>query len=287
MIKFGPSGNSDSFYRDGRKNTFEAPQWLSEKGLNAYEYSFGRGINVSDETARKIGEKCKEFGVELSVHAPYYVNLANPDDEMAKKSFGYIVNSAKKLMQFGGNRVVFHPASVGKATREQAVKLTMQRMYALRDEIYKNNLQHLTFCPEVMGKINQIGDLEEVLNFCTIDPCFVPTIDFGHLNARTHGLLKTQKDFEQAIEKSIEIIGFEKTAKIHIHFSKIEYSNGGEVKHLTFHDQAYGPNFENLAPVLVKYKLEPVVICESDGTQAEDALYMKTIYQNLLEKTND
>ena len=206
MIKFGPSGNSDSFYRDGRKNTFEAPQWLSEKGLNAYEYSFGRGINVSDETARKIGEKCKEFGVELSVHAPYYVNLANPDDEMAKKSFGYIVNSAKKLMQFGGNRVIFHPASVGKATREQAVKLTMQRMYALRDEIYKNNLQHLTFCPEVMGKINQIGDLEEVLNFCTIDPCFVPTIDFGHLNARTHGLLKTQKDFEQAIEKSIEII---------------------------------------------------------------------------------
>ncbi|MBO5773102.1 MAG: endonuclease IV, partial [Clostridia bacterium] len=157
-----------------------------------------------------------------------------------------------------------------------------ERMYLLRDEIYKHNLQHLTFCPEVMGKINQIGDLIEVLQFCTIDPCFIPTIDFGHLNARTHGMLKTEKDFEEVIERTIETIGFEKASRLHVHFSKIEYSKGGEVKHLTFEDQEYGPKFENFVPVLAKYKLSPVVICESDGTQAEDALYMKQLYQNYI-----
>ena len=88
MIKFGPSGNCESFYADGLKHSYQAAEWLSKKGLNAYEYSFGKGILLSDEMAAKIGEEMKKYGITISLHAPYFINFANPDDEMVEKSYG-------------------------------------------------------------------------------------------------------------------------------------------------------------------------------------------------------
>ncbi len=284
MIKFGPSGNSNSFYQQGFKRTFDAPKWIAEKGLNAFEYSFGLGVKMSDETALQINSECAKHGVEISVHAPYYVNLANPSDESAETSYQHIIKSCKKLEVLGGKRVIFHPASLGKMTRDDAVLLTFDRFKILRDKIYENGLQNYYFCPEVMGKINQIGTVEEVAKFCTTDKCFIPCIDFGHLNARTYGSLKTPADFEKVILTLLDVLGYEKTSAMHVHFSKIEYSKGGEVRHLTFSDKTYGPEFEPLAEVLVKHNLNPVIICESDGTQAEDSLQMKNIYYKLKEQ---
>lgn len=281
MIKFGPSGNCVRFYEEGHKSSVDAPEWLAKQGLGAYEYSFGRGINVSAEKANAIGDMGKRFGVEISVHAPYYINFANPSDEMAEKSYNYVLKSCQKVREFYGNRVIFHPSSVGKLTRKEAVELTHKRMQILADLIVANKMDDCIFCPETMGKINQIGDAQEVVEFCKIADFYIPTIDFGHLNARTYGSLKTEEDFEQIVLCVINNLGMERASKMHIHFSKIEYSAGGEVKHLTFADTVFGPEFEPLAKVLKKYNLSPVVICESDGTQADDAIEMKRIYDSL------
>ncbi len=281
MIRFGPSGNCNRFYDEGHTSSVDAPKWLAEQGLNAYEYSFGRGINISNEKANAIGELGKVFDVAISVHAPYYINFANPSDEMAEKSYGYVLRSCDKVRAFYGNRVVFHPSTVGKMTRKEAVELTKKRMEILARKIVENKMDDCIFCPETMGKINQIGDVAEVTEFCKIADFFIPTIDFGHINARTYGSLKTEEDFEQIIVHLTNDLGFERASKVHIHFSKIEYSVGGEVRHLTFADTLFGPEFEPLARVLKKYKLEPVVICESDGTQADDALTMRQIYDSI------
>lgn len=281
MIKFGPSGNAARFYAEGHKSSVDAPRWLAEQGLNLYEYSFGKGINISDAKANEIGNKGKEYGVEISVHAPYYINLANPSDEMAEKSFLYILNSCKKARQFYGNRIVFHPSTQGKLTRAEAVDLTLRRMRRLSGLIVENGMDDCLFCPETMGKINQIGDVAEVTEFCKTADFFIPTVDFGHLNARTQGGIKTQDDYESILTYLINNLGFERTCKMHVHFSKIEYSKGGEVRHLTFADTVFGPEFEPLAKALKKFKLEPHIICESDGTQCDDAIAMKTIYEKL------
>lgn len=282
MIKFGPSGNSLRFYQEGYKSTVDAPLWLANQGLNIYEYSFGRGINISDAKANEIAQKAVENGVEITVHAPYYINLANPSDEMAEKSYQYILNSALKARAFGGKRVVFHPSTVGKMTREDAVALTQKRMEILAGLIVKNNLDDMIFCPETMGKINQIGTVEEVTEFCKVADFFIPTVDFGHINARTQGSLATQEDYEKLIVHIIENLGFERAKNLHVHFSKIQYSTGGEVRHLTFADNIYGPDFEPLARAFKKYNMEPYIICESDGTQADDAIEMKRIYESIL-----
>ncbi len=278
MIKFGPSGNSIAFANAGFSKSEDSAVWVKNMGLDCFEYSFGRGVNLSEQKAISIGKAFKENGVDISVHAPYYVNFANPLDENAEKSYGYILQSAKAVKLMGGNRVIFHPASQGKLAREDAVELTKKRLKILSERVYENGLDDVLFCPETMGKLGQIGTIEEITEFCKIDKIYIPTVDFGHVNARENGSLKTEKDYFDRLSYMVDQLGYEKMKHFHIHFSKIEYSQKGEVRHLTFEDTIYGPNFEPLAEALKKLVLEPGVICESAGTQDIDALNMKKIY---------
>lgn len=278
MIKFGPSGNDEAFYAAGNKHTEQAAKFCKSLGLDCYEYSFGRGILLSEGKAEQIGQAFSEAGVEISVHAPYFINFANPDDEAVQKSYNYVLNSAKFLKLMGGKRVVFHPAAQGKATREEAVNLTKDRLKILRDYIYSNNLEDLYFCPETMGKVAQIGTLEEIVDFCKIDKVFLPAVDFGHINAREQGSLKTVEDYKTRLEYMIDELGFDRVKHFHVHFSKIMYGGKGEIKHLTFADTQYGPEFEPLAIALKQLKLEPYIVSESAGTQSADAVEMKRIF---------
>ncbi len=281
MIKFGPSGNSESFYAEGYKHTEQAAEFVKARGLNCFEYSFGRGVRMTEEKAISIGEAFQKAGVEISVHAPYFINFANPDEEMVAKSYGYVLDSAKICKMMQGKRIVFHPATQGKMERETAVDLTVERLKILRDYVYLNDLQDMLFCPETMGKLAQIGTVEEITRFCEIDQIFLPCVDFGHVNAREQGSLKTVADYKSRLEYMIERLGYERMKNFHVHFSKIQYSAKGEVRHLTFADETYGPEFEPLAIALKDLALEPYIVSESDGMQAEEALQMKNAYFSL------
>ena len=281
MIKFGPSGNSASFYAAGYEHTEDAAAYVREMGLDCFEYSFGRGVRMSEQKARSIGAAFAGAGIEISVHAPYFINFANPDDEMAAKSYGYVLDSAKMLRAMGGTRIVFHPAAQGKDAREIAVMRAEDRLKILRDDIYLNGLQDMMFCPETMGKLAQIGTPEEIARFCLVDKVFTPCVDFGHVNAREQGSLKTEDDYRRLLEYLIEKLGYDRMKHFHVHFSKIMYGAKGEIKHLTFADDVYGPEFGPLAQVLKELALEPYIVSESDGTQAEDALQMKRIYESV------
>ncbi len=281
MIKFGPSGNSESFYAAGFSHTEQSAEFVRKAGLDCFEYSFGRGVRMTREKALSIGAAFAAQNVEISVHAPYYINFANPSEESAEKSYGYVLDSALILRLMGGKRCVFHPAAQGKATREDAVALTEERLKILRDKIYEAGLQDLYFCPETMGKIAQIGTLEEVVRFCKIDPVYLPAVDFGHINAREQGSLKTSADYRQRLEYMISELGYERVKHFHVHFSKIQYSDKGEVRHLTFEDGVFGPEFEPLAIALKDLGLEPYIVSESAGKQTEDAAEMKRIYNEI------
>ena len=281
MIKFGPSGNSEIFYKDGHKHSVEAPEWLKKHGLNAYEYSFGRMFNISHETAKKLGNEAEKNGVLVSVHAPYYINLANPSDEMFEKNIGYLLNSLSFLVDFKGNQCVFHPGSCGKEERTVAFNRILSRMDKLLESVYSAGYGNLNICPETMGKSQQLGSVKEIVEMCKMDKCLIPTLDFGHINAVTGGTLKTADDYRRILDYVYNELGEYKAKNLHMHFSKIEYTSKGEVKHLTLDDKIYGPEFEPLAMVIKEMGLEPTIICESKEMMMEDALILKNIYENL------
>ncbi len=277
---FGPSGNSKSFYAAGKKHTYEAPEWLSQMGLDCYEYSAGNGVVGSLETFQKIGQEAAAYNIKLSFHTPYFISLSGTEPEKRLKSLDYIKKSLWASEAMGADIIVIHTGSASKISREEAVSLakdTMSRaLVAFPDTSVKFGL-------ETMGKLGQLGTLCEVIDICKIDKRLCPVIDFGHMNARNLGnLFKSSDDYRRVFDAVGRALGYEYADSLHCHFSKIEYTAAGEKRHLTFGDKTFGPDFEPLMEAIYKDGYSPRIICESDGTMAEDALTMKNYYKSLL-----
>lgn len=281
MIKFGPSGTCADFSAAGHAHTIEVPAWLKEHDLDCFEYSFGRGVRIGESSARAIGAEFAASGAEISVHAPYFINLATLEEEKAENNHRYIFDSLAALSLFGGRRCVIHPGSPLKAERGQAMDLLMKRLEKVAELKHELGYDDMYLCLETMGKAAQLGSLEEVIRMCGVDDSFIPCIDFGHLNAREGGIFFTDNDYARVIERLAEGVGEKKCSIMHVHFSKIEFSAKGEVRHLTFDDEKYGPPYEPLMRVFKKFALSPYIVCESAGTQTRDAQAMKRYYYGL------
>lgn len=231
------------------------------------------------ETALKIGDEARKAGVRMSIHAPYYINLSSVDEEKRLNSIGYILRTLQIAQWMGADRIVIHPGNVGKLAREEAMLLALPVLADAIRQADEAGFGNITLCPELLGKISNLGSLDEVLTMCALDDRMIPCIDFGHVHARTMGGLKSTEDYERLFDSLENALGSERTRKLHIHFSRVEYSAAGERKHHTLQDIQYGPEFVHLARVLLKRKIEPVVICESRDTMAEDACRLKDLYQ--------
>lgn len=276
--KFGPAGNSDSFFKMGYKGSLHIPEYVERMGLDAFEYQCGRGVNIGEEKARDLGKLAAEKNITLSLHAPYYISMSSVEEEKRLNSINYILSSARAIDYMGGNRIVVHTGSCSKISRETALELAIDTMKKALNALDSEGLGHVHVCPETMGKINQLGTLDEVLALCKIDERLIPCIDFGHLNARDLGYFKTKEDYKSVFDRIENALGYERLKTFHSHFSKIEYTTGGEKKHLTFEDTVYGPDFEPVIDLVVQKGCTPTFICESDGTQAEDVRRMKDYY---------
>lgn len=278
MITFGPGGNSISWGK--LKFPQDLPRYLKDLGLNGYEVECGRGVRIS-EAAKALPKIAKEHGIYVSLHAPYFISLSSVEEEKRENSVGYILESAKAAKLVGAEKIVVHSGSCSKMSRAEACYLARQTLLNAQKALDDNGLADIIICPETMGKINQLGTLEEVIELCKADDRFLPTVDFGHLNARMLGGIKSREDYAKMLDLIENELGHERLSKMHIHFSKIEYTKGGEKKHLTFEDNTYGPDFEPLLDEIHARGLQPSIICESDGTQAEDAAAMKKYYESL------
>ncbi len=281
MLKFGPAGNSDRFYAEGYKSTVQAPGWLQRMGLTAYEYSFGRGVSLSDDMAEKIRLKMEEHGISVSAHAPYFINLGNPDPEKRENSFKYILDTAAAVRKLGGERIVVHVGALTKLERKVAIDNCRNGLIEAYKRLDDAGLSDVIICPETMGKYSQIGDLDETLDFCLLDARMVPCIDFAHLHALTGGGMQAEEDFIRALDRTEEVLGIERAQKLHMHFSTIEFTAAGEKRHHTFDEPAFGPRFEHLASQLYARGYCGTVICECKGTQADDAQKMARMYEAL------
>ncbi len=278
--KFGPAGNSESFSAK-YKSSLDAPGWLRDFGLDCYEYQCGKGVRVSHETAVALGQKAQEAEIQLSLHAPYFINLANPDPESLVKTTGYILAACEAADWMGGRRVVIHTGALMKRTRREALDIAKKSLVAVLKSCDDAGFAHMTLCPETMGKINQLGDLDEVLELCALDARLIPCVDFGHLYARSLGADEGLEATERMLARMEEVLGLERAKVFHSHFSRIEFTpNGGEKCHRTFADNGgFGPDPAPLMELLARRGWGPTVICESAGTQAEDALTMKELYK--------
>jgi len=278
---FGPGGNSDAFKIWGGKSTLDAPRFVNEIGLDAYEYEAGNGIASSPSMLAAIGNEARKHEIKMSFHTPYFISLSGIEEEKRLKSIKYISDSLEAARLLGADIIVVHTGSAAKISRDEAMRLAADTLVKTLSAV---DTYGIKIGLETMGKQNQLGTLDEVLELCRIDSAFAPVVDFGHLNARDcGGVFASSDDYKRVFDKIDRKLGAEYAERLHCHFSKIEWTDKGEKKHLTFADEIYGPSFEPLVEMLSRERLYPTIISESAGTQSDDALTMKKFY---LEKTN-
>ena len=281
--RFGPAGISDSFAAQGYKTSLDIPAYTAGMGLDAFEYQCGHGVRLAEDKARQMAALAAEKGIVFSVHAPYYISMSSLDEEKRLGSIRYLLQSAQLCRALGGRRIIFHPGSCGKQSHAAALEKALDTLRRGVEALDEAGYGDMTLCPETLGKIGQLGDLDEVLALCGVDKRIVPCIDFGHLNARTLGGIRSKADYAAILDRMGEALGDERARKFHVHFSCIEFSAGGEKRHWTFAETQFGPEPAPLMELLAERRLAPVVICESAGTQAEDARTLGQIYRHAMQ----
>ena len=280
-IRFGTAGISDSFDAMGFKNSLDIPAYIERFQLHAFEYQCGRGVRLGLDKAAEMARRAEKPDILFSVHAPYFISMSSMVEETRLKSIDYILQSCRLVRALGGRRVIFHSGSCGKQSREEALEKALDTMQRIVKAVDEEGFDDITLCPETMGKIGQLGTLDEVLALCGVDKRITPCIDFGHLNARTLGGIQTKQDYADILDRMQQVLQDERAQNFHVHFSRIEWSKGGEKRHWTFADTQFGPEYPPLIQLLKERQLSPVIICESAGTQAEDAFSMQEYYQSL------
>lgn len=277
-IRFGTAGTSDSFAAQGGKTSLDIPEYTAKMGLNAFEYQCGHGVRLGLDKAAKMAALAAPKDILFSVHAPYYISMSSLEEDKRLNSVNYLLQSAAVCRALGGQRVIFHSGSCGKQSREAALEKALDTLRRAQTALDETGFSDITLCPETMGKIGQLGTLDEVLELCKVDERITPCIDFGHLNARTLGGIVSKADYAAILDKVEAALGGARAKRFHVHFSRIEYSAGGEKRHWTFAETQFGPEPQPLMELLAERGLEPVIICESAGTQAEDACTMQRLY---------
>ncbi|MEM4254790.1 MAG: TIM barrel protein [Candidatus Norongarragalinales archaeon] len=248
-------------------------------GLGAIEWELVHGAKVKQETAEKVGLAIKETRLRLSAHAPYYISLISHEHPKRKKSYEYVLDTARAVHYAGGGRVVFHPGFYGKWDKKKAFEEMKGEFVFLLEEIKKQKL-NASLWPEVTGKLSAWGSLEELLEMRSQVKGIGVCIDFSHVHARSQGGLDSKKDFEKTFDL-LESYGRGILDEMHAHFQSVRYGAKGELSHLEISEDS--PPWKPFVEMLVERNCGGTIICESPVLEA-DALRMQKYYSSLAGK---
>ncbi|HID40648.1 MAG TPA: deoxyribonuclease IV [Pyrodictium sp.] len=273
-MHFGPAGKPVGMKQG---DYVKAIEYISGLGLDAIEYEAVRGVRVSEAKARAIREVAERYNVIVSMHAPYYINLAG-SEETIKKSIERLKAALRAAGWMGAYVVVFHPGYYrDNPSPRDAVRKVVESLRPVVEWMKQEGIRDVWLSPETTGKSSQVGSLDDVIEICRELEMCRPTVDWAHLHARSEGNYITSLDHViDVIERIEQELGTWAVKPLHTHFSRIEYGRGGEREHHTLAEEEYGPEWRIVCRAYRETEIEGVVISESPILD-RDALVMKKI----------
>jgi len=273
-MHFGPAGKPVGMKQG---DYVKAIEYISGLGLDAIEYEAVRGVRVSEAKARAIREVAERYNVIVSMHAPYYINLAG-SEETIKKSIERLKAALRAAGWMGAYVVVFHPGYYrDNPSPRDAVRKVVESLRPVVEWMKQEGIRDVWLSPETTGKSSQVGSLDDVIEICRELEMCRPTVDWAHLHARSEGNYITSLDHViDVIERIERELGTWAVKPLHTHFSRIEYGRGGEREHHTLAEEEYGPEWRIVCRAYRETEIEGVVISESPILD-RDALVMKKI----------
>lgn len=274
-VLFGPAGSPINY----KGKAYEAPKYIQKEGLDSYEYQSPYGVRIGQNAAETLKKESEKYGILISMHGPYYINLCAKEEKKIEKSLNHLIATARAGEWMGAYRLVFHPGFYTNQKPTKAMEISKNTINKLFEKLEVEGICEFTFAPETTGKRTQQGNVKEIVELCASFDHFEPTIDFAHVHARGRGFLNSKTDYNcifSTIEDNLDI------DMLHCHFTTIEYGPDGEVKHhILAESDEYGPNIKDLLENLVENGWKANIICETP-LRDEDALKMKELYKSLI-----
>ncbi len=250
---------------------------LVELGLECMELEFVRGVRMKEPTAKNIKQLAGVGNIELTVHAPYYVNLNSREADIVKSSKERILMAAHIGWIAGAKSVTFHAAYYQDDSEDKVYERVKRELAELREELNaKGNAIDLR--PETTGSPTQFGTMEEIVQLASEIPGVLPCVDFSHLHARNQGAYNTYEEFSDLLRYIRNELGEQGLNRLHMHISGIDYGPKGEKKHLTLEESDM--NYIGVLQALHDFNVGGWLICESPNLE-QDALLLQKHYHNL------
>jgi deoxyribonuclease IV len=252
-IRIGPSGLPET-------GTFEGDaEWLEERGYRAVEVGFVGGFWLGYDEAPELAEAMRSRDITISVHAPLAAFMGHADrGKKFKMALGMLDHTAGLAKALGAEVIVFHPGFLLGRERGHAIADVVDQLGDLRARLESKD-RLVPFGVEVMGRVRDLGTIDDVLAIASQVDFVRPVLDFAHMHATSDGAYTDVDAFASALEATDEIL--EPDAPFHIHFSDIAYANRNETKHLPYGDGTL--RAEPLRDALVRFDRPATVISES------------------------
>ena len=261
-VRFGPARVPS------RESPAAAIALLRKRGFNACEIDFEGGFWMHYDWAAEFGKRAREAKIALSVHAPIAGFMGHVErDKKQRMAVGMLDHSAGIAKAAGAEPVVFHPGFLLGRTRAAAIKSITEQLAELRERL-EGKGRAVPFGVEVMGRVREIGSLDDVLEISRLLGWVRPVLDFAHMHATSDGAFTDVEPFAAALEAADEVL--EPGAPFHIHFSDIAFANRNETKHLPYGEGTL--RAEPLKQALRKFQRTANVISESPDLESSLAI---------------
>lgn len=292
MSKFLVAGFPINFfsskYGKKRENIFA---WLKDIGLDGIELQCTYGIKMKEEQAKLYRDLAKENGLIMTMHAPYYISLASNKEEVVERSKLEIIKAFELAKLLDVHRIIFHPGA-GYGTGENARKEGLNRLIdALNSIEVKLDTNDIKIYPEIGGKINQLGSLDEIIEICKKVDYARPCIDLAHLHARELGSMTSKDKIIEVLKRIENELGRDILEETHFHVYPVDYTDKGEKIHKAFGEKItdnqlslfnendeYMPKANDYIDAIIEMGLNPITVCEAHNTQDIGALLMKKLF---------
>jgi deoxyribonuclease IV len=252
-----------------RESPEQAIELLRERGYAACEIDFESGFWMDYPFAERLGELAREHGIALSVHAPLFgfMGHVEPSGRKFSSAVGALDRSAGIAAASGAELVVFHPGFLLERSREAAIDAVVEQLGTLRERLEQKG-RAVPFGVEVMGRVRDLGSLDDVLEISRRTRWVRPVLDFAHMHATSDGAFTEAEPFRSALEATDELL--EPGIPFHIHFSDIAFANRNETKHLPYGEGTL--RAEPLRAALDRYSRPATVISESPDERSTQAI---------------
>jgi deoxyribonuclease IV len=252
-----------------RESPEEAIELLLADGYRACEIDFEGGFWMDYPFAERLGEVAREADIALSLHAPLFGFMGHlePSGRKWSSAVGALDRSAGIAAASGAAPVVFHPGFLLGRTREDALDSVVEQLGTLRLRLEEKN-RAVPFGVEVMGRVRDLGSLDDVIEIASRVPWVRPVLDFAHMHATSDGAYLDADIFAEALAQADAVL--ESGAPFHIHFSDIAYANRNETKHLPYGEGTL--RAEPLRDALARFDRTATVISESPDEASSQAI---------------